>query len=391
MENRTGQKKDYTYMEKVFSLAKKGEGTTSPNPLVGAIIEKDNTIYGQGYHKKAGGPHAEIAAIRDAEKRNQGNVEGCTLYVNLEPCCHTGKTPPCTKAIIESGIKRVVIGMEDPNPLVRGKGIEELKKAGIAVTTGIMENAARKLNEIFCTYISSGMPFVTVKAAVTLDGKIATHTGSSQWITGKEARTYVHRQRHIHDGVMVGIGTVLTDNPLLTCRLAGENRTKTSRIIVDSTGRIPPEARVLEEEPGYQTIVAVTPRAPGDKITTLEQKNAEVMVIQSKEGKVDIRSLLHQLGERGITSVLVEGGGTLNASIIEQGLADKLLLFIAPKIIGGRDAPTFMEGRGKEQMSEALLLSFEQEKWFHSDLMLEYYFKKTKPQRLLHKEQQGPG
>jgi diaminohydroxyphosphoribosylaminopyrimidine deaminase/5-amino-6-(5-phosphoribosylamino)uracil reductase len=234
------------------------------------------------------------------------------------------------------------------------------------------------------------MPFVTIKAAVTLDGKIASPTGNSKWITGEAARTFVHKQRFIHDAVMVGIGTILADDPLLTCRFPGTHPPRISRIIVDSKGRIPPGARVLEEKPGHRTIVAVTPQAPGDNISALEQKNAEVLVMQSKEGKVDMHHLFHHLGEKGITSVLVEGGGTLNASIIEQGLADKLMIFIAPKILGGREAPTFMEGKGKELMSEALHLSFEREKWFHNDLMLEYYFTKTKPRNLLNTGQ-NPG
>ncbi|MBN2444567.1 MAG: bifunctional diaminohydroxyphosphoribosylaminopyrimidine deaminase/5-amino-6-(5-phosphoribosylamino)uracil reductase RibD [Spirochaetales bacterium] len=358
-------------MKKVISLAQKARGMTSPNPLVGAIIMKNNSICGQGYHHKAGTPHAEIMALRQAKSM----AKGSTLYVNLEPCCHCGKTPPCTKAIIEHKIKRVVIGMKDPNPLVAGKGIEELEKAGISVTVGVMEESAKKLNEIFCKYITTGMPYITMKTAVTLDGKIATYKGISKWITGESARQYVHKQRFIHDAVMVGIGTILKDDPLLTCRLPGKKNKLMTRIIVDSKGTIPLTARVLMESPWHRTIVAVTKEITSNKSLSLKTGNTEVVVTKSKNGKVDVFDLFHLLGKKGITSILLEGGGTLNAAVIEDNLADKLLMFIAPKIIGGTHAPTFIEGIGKSTMDEALNLSFSQQKWFDNDLMLEYYFK----------------
>ncbi|MBN2533057.1 MAG: bifunctional diaminohydroxyphosphoribosylaminopyrimidine deaminase/5-amino-6-(5-phosphoribosylamino)uracil reductase RibD [Spirochaetales bacterium] len=364
--------KDILFMKKTLALAKRGEGMTSPNPAVGAILVKNEVIVGQGFHKRAGTPHAEVIALLEAGKK----AEGSTLYVNLEPCCHYGKTPPCVNRIIQNKIKRVVIGMKDPNPLVNGKGIAALKKAGISVLTGVLETDAKKINEIFCKYITGGLPFVTMKAAITLDGKIASYSGSSRWITGEASRKFVHKLRFIHDAVMVGIGTVLNDDPLLTCRFSGKKEKPISRIIVDSRGRIPLNARVLNPATRHRTIIASTTGLPERKYNALEQKGAEIILTESDNGRVNILKLFTILGQRGICSVFLEGGGTLNSSIINNRLADKLFLFIAPKIIGGKEAPTWVEGKGIEDINAALMCTFSRQKRFGDDIMLEYYFNK---------------
>ena len=370
MEGIQDSKKDIRLMKKVLALAKKGQGMTSPNPLVGAIVEKNNIICGQGYHKKAGTPHAEIIALHRAGSR----AKGSTLYVNLEPCCHFGKTPPCTEAIIKSKVSRVVVGMKDPNPLVSGKGLQRLIDAVISVSTGILQTKAKKVNEVFCKYITSGLPFVTVKAAATLDGKIATYNGNSRWVTGEASRHFVQHLRFYHDAIMVGIGTILTDDPSLTCRLPDKKKFRFSRVIIDSRGRIPLNAKVFTEECNHRTIVVVTEEVVNKKRIAIEKRGAEVIVTKTKDRKVHIPHLFQLLGEKGISSVLLEGGGTLNSSIIEHRMADKLILFLAPKIIGGKNAPTFVEGKGKALMNEAVPLSFSQQKWFDDDVMLEYYF-----------------
>lgn len=372
MEENIATEKDILFMKKALALAKKGRGMTSPNPLVGAVVVKNDVIIGQGYHKKAGDPHAEVIALRNAGTR----AKGSTLYVNLEPCCHHGKTPPCTDSIIKNNIKRVVIGMKDPDSRVSGKGMLELQRAGISVCTGVCEADAKKINEVFCKYITMKLPFVTMKAAVTLDGKIAAFNGNSRWITGKASREYVHKLRFFHDAVMVGIGTVLTDDPMLTCRVPGGMRKKISRIIVDSRGRIPLKARVLDAENNHRTIVAVAGKISENKLNELKSRSVEVINTESDNQRVHIRKLFSILGQKDITSILLEGGGTLNASVIQNRLVDKFLLFIAPKIIGGKEAPTCVEGKGLADMNDAFMLSFSKQKRFGEDVMLEYYFDK---------------
>jgi len=356
-------------MRRALELAALARGKTSPNPLVGAVVVKDGVIVGEGYHRKAGTPHAEVIALQEAGAR----AKGADLYVSLEPCCHYGRTPPCTKAIIEAGIKRVVVACEDPNPLVAGKGIEILRQAGITVDVGVLREEARRLNEVFFKYITTGRPFVTLKAAMSLDGKIATFTGDSKWITGEQARQYAHQMRAEHDAVMVGIGTVLADDPLLTVRLPGEDR-RPLRVIVDSRLRIPLESRIVLTAKGFPTVVAAV-RHEGNqgKKKSLEERGVEVWELPADRGRVDLKALLGELGKREVTSVLLEGGATLNASALEAGVVDKFVFFIAPKIIGGSRAPGPVGGNGAKKIEDAWLVSELEFTKVGEDLMITCY------------------
>lgn len=365
---------DIKYMKRALELAKKGVGYTNPNPLVGAVIVKEGRIIGEGYHQMYGGPHAEINAFTNATE----DVAGATMYVTLEPCSHYGKTPPCANAIVEKKIKKVVIGLKDPNPLVSGKGIEILKNNGIEVVTGVLEEEGRKLNEIFLKYITTKLPFCILKTAMTLDGKIATYTGDSKWITNEKSREFVHQIRHRVSGIMVGIGTILADDPMLNSRLKNGIGSDPHRIIVDSHGRIPLEARILNMESNARTIIAVTEQAPEDKIKLLKDKGAEIIVTPMKNGKVDLSSLMKELGERKIDSVLLEGGGSLNYSALEEGIVDKIYAFIAPKIIGGSEAKTPVEGKGKEFVKDAVILQSIEIQRFDNDIMIEGYIERRR-------------
>lgn len=355
---------DQQYMQLALELARKAMGRTSPNPMVGAVVVKNNLILGQGYHAKAGTPHAEIHALREAGEE----AKGATLYVTLEPCSHYGRTPPCTKAIIEAGISRVVAAMADPNPLVAGRGFEQLREAGIQVEYGLMEEEARRLNEVFIKYISTRKPFVVMKTAMTLDGKIAATTGDSKWVTGEEARLMVHRLRDRYDAIMVGIGTVLADDPALTTRLPVAKGRDPIRVIVDSQARLPLESRVVTQllkrsvtdktiNPSLApTIIATTSLAPQEKLKALEKAGAWIMKIPAKDGRVDLVKLMEQLAEEDITGILLEGGSQLNASALETGIVDKVISFIAPKIIGGQEAPGPVGGVGIAKMNQAIKL-----------------------------------
>jgi len=361
------------YMQRALELAAKGIGYTNPNPLVGAVIVKNGKIIGEGYHEVCGSNHAEVNAFKNATE----DVTGATMYVTLEPCSHYGKTPPCANAIIEKGIKKVVIGLKDPNPLVAGRGIQILKDNGIEVITGIMEEEGRKLNEIFLKYITTKIPFCILKTAMTLDGKIAAHTGDSKWITNESSRKYVHQLRHRVSGIMVGIGTILADDPLLTTRLDSGNGSDPTRIVVDSSARIPLEAKVLHVESKAKTIIATTEVADKNKIKALKDMGIEIINTPLKNNRVDLTYLMKALGERGIDSILLEGGSELNYSAIEQGIVDKVNSFIAPKIIGGRNAKTPIGGIGKAVMSEAIFIERLQVHSFGDDVMLEGYITKN--------------
>lgn len=365
---------DEKYMRLALKLAIKAKGRTSPNPLVGAVIVKDNRIIGQGYHKKAGEPHAEINALNMAGRR----AKGATLYLNLEPCVHFGRTPPCTKKLISSGIKKVVAAMIDPNPLNCGKGVKELRRAGVKVKVGVLEEEAKKINESYITYITTKKPFVILKTAMSLDGKIATKTGDSKWITNEKSRKYVHKLRREVDAVLVGVETVLKDNPRLTARVTGYGLRvkdkKTIRVVVDSRVRIPLGAKVLNQE--APTIVATTKFASKRKIEVLKKKGAKVLIIKKdKNKKVDLKALLKRLGELEITSLLVEGGGRINASFLENDLVDKVLFFVAPKIIGGEEALTPVEGEGIERIKDAIKLKNISIKRFGEDVLVEGYIR----------------
>jgi diaminohydroxyphosphoribosylaminopyrimidine deaminase/5-amino-6-(5-phosphoribosylamino)uracil reductase len=357
------------YMERALELAEMGRGFTSPNPMVGAVITKNGRIIAEGYHRRFGDAHAEIEALRVAGDAARGE----TLYVTLEPCCHHGKTPPCTRAIMDAGIAKVVMAMEDPNPLVAGKGRTELESAGIEVESGLLSEHARKLNEWFAKFTVTGIPFFTAKAAMTLDGKIATRTGDSRWITGEKARGYVHQLRGGVDAIMVGSGTVRTDDPMLTTRTnAGDSR-DAIRIIVDGDAGLSPDRRIFGLTSSAPTIVAVKTTAPADRKSALAAVGAELIEIEPKHDKVDLLELAKELGKRNIANVMIEGGGGLLAAAFEAGIIDKILFFFAPKIFGGKDAPTPVDGLGAGMVAEAILLDDISTHRLGDDILIEGY------------------
>lgn len=358
---------DTFYMQMALDLAAKGKGKTSPNPMVGAVIVKDDKIIAKGYHKKAGTAHAEIAALRSAGPE----ARGATLYVTLEPCCHTDKkTPPCTKAIIKAGIHKVVAAMIDPNPLVAGKGLRELRKAGIKTSSGILKKEAVKLNEAFIRHVTDKVPFVVLKIAQSLDGKIATARGESKWITGPKARKRVHELRNELDAVLVGSGTVNADNPSLDCRLRGGRNP--CRIIVDSSLRIPLSAKVLKYTDG-KTIIATTEAAGKRKIAAVKKTGHRVLVIREKSGKVDLEHLMKELGRLDIMSVMIEGGSSISASALSDGLVNKVMFFVAPKIIGGTDSISSVGGPSPSLLKNAIQLKDLQSSDFGEDILIEGY------------------
>ncbi|MBS4960373.1 MAG: bifunctional diaminohydroxyphosphoribosylaminopyrimidine deaminase/5-amino-6-(5-phosphoribosylamino)uracil reductase RibD [Clostridiales bacterium] len=341
------------YMKRALELAERGRGRTSPNPVVGAVIVKDDHIIGEGWHKEYGGLHAEINAFLDAQKKGF-SVEGAEMFVTLEPCAHYGKTPPCAKKIVEKKLKKVTVGLIDPNPLVGGKGISILEEAGIQVVTGVLEEECRKKNEIFLKYISTKTPFVVMKAAMTLDGKIAASSGDSKWISSDKSRGIVQSMRDKLTGIMVGINTVIMDQPQLTTRIPGGRNPV--RIVVDSRLRIPENAEVLNLKGEDKCIVLTTEKADREKLDRLQNRGIICILCKNKEGHVDLQDAMKKLGEKDIDSILLEGGGTLNFSAIEEGIVDQLVVFIAPKLIGGKDAKTFLEGRGFSKMASAVQL-----------------------------------
>jgi len=317
--------------------------------MVGAVIVRDGRIVGQGWHRQAGTPHAEINALQQAGDLAQG----ATMYVTLEPCSHYGRTGPCADALIATGIKKVVVAMNDPNPLVAGRGIKKLREVGIEVVEGVLAAEAAILNEIFIKYISTQMPFVVLKSAMSLDGKIAAYTGHSQWITGPESRERVQKLRDCYDAILVGIGTVLADNPSLTTRLPYKGKNPL-RIIVDSMARTPLDAHVLTDGLA-PTIIVVTDKAPENRINALSACGAEVLVAKAKQGGVDLRQLFKALTRKDITSILIEGGASINASVLAENLVDKIYWFIAPKIIGGKGALGPVGGQGVTDVNHAYL------------------------------------
>lgn len=364
---------DYSYMKRAIELSRMGAGYVYPNPLVGAVIVKDNRIIGEGYHGYYGGPHAEINALKNAVE----DVRGSTMYVTLEPCSHYGKTPPCAKDIVESGIDKVIIGIKDPNELVSGRGIRILRRNGIEVEVGILEEEIKKLNEIFIKYITTGLPFCIMKTAMTLDGKIATVTGDSKWISNELSREYVHEIRHKVAGIMVGIGTVLKDDPSLTTRLKDKKGRDSARIIVDTRARIPLKAKVLElnDYSSSKAIIAATELAEKEKLKTLRDMGAEVIITPIKDNKVDLTYLMRRLGSMGIDSVLLEGGADLNYSALNEGIVDKVISFISPKIVGGDGAKSPVGGIGKRYIGEAIKLQDLKLFQLREDIVLEGYIK----------------
>ncbi|QGP92998.1 Riboflavin biosynthesis protein RibD [Neomoorella glycerini] len=360
---------DVEYMRRALKLARQGLGRTSPNPAVGAVIVRDGRVVGEGYHQQAGTPHAEVHALQAAGEA----ARGATLYVTLEPCCHYGRTPPCTEAIITAGIRRVVAAMADPNPKVAGGGFQALRRAGIEVETGLLEDEARRLNEAFIKYITTGLPWVTLKMALTMDGKIATRTGASRWITGPAARQKAHELRDTHDAILVGIGTVLADDPELTTRLPGGKGRDAVRVILDSHLRLPLTARVLNLASPAPTLVATTAAAPGEARQQLAARGIEVIVLPAEDGRVAWQPLLAELARRQLTSILVEGGARVNATALAAGVVDKVVAFIAPKIFGGINAPGPVGGPGVASPDEAWQLARIRVEPCGEDIMLSGY------------------
>jgi len=343
---------DIKFMQLALAEATKGMGKVNPNPLVGAVIVKGNNIIGTGYHEKYGGPHAEINSIQNATQ----SVAGATIYVTLEPCSHFGKTPPCADALIEAKIRKVVIAMTDPNPLVSGQGINRLREFGIEVEIGLLEKEARELNRIFIKYIQTKLPYVVLKSAMSLDGKIATATGHSQWISNVESRQYVHTLRNELRGILVGVNTVIKDDPELTTRLNGSKGRNPIRIITDSNGRIPLNSKILNDPTNNPVIVASTSNFPDEKRLLLEKSGHKVLILPHNNGQVDLKQLMIKLGKLGIDSILLEGGGTLNESALKNGIVDEVQFIIAPLLIGGRDAITPVEGLGFNTVDEGIRL-----------------------------------
>lgn len=340
---------DRRFMALSLKLAAKASGFTSPNPLVGAVVVKDGRIVGKGYHRRYGHAHAEVEALRQAGPL----ANGATLYVTLEPCNHHGQTPPCTETVLAAGIVRVVIANSDPNPRVAGGGAEFLRGQGLIVDCGLMAEAGRKLNEIFFKAITTGHPFVIAKAAASLDGKIATRTRDSHWITGPKARIWVHRLRHQVDAILVGVGTVVADDPRLTTRLPGGQGRDPIRIIVDSRLRLPLTAQVLNQESTAPTWIACTSAAPPEKMAAIKSLGVEMILTPARDNRVDLSALLATLGKRRIHSLLVEGGAEVQGAFFEAGLVDKFHLFLAPKFIGGRQAPGILGGSGIADLQDA--------------------------------------
>lgn len=362
---------DRKYMARALQLALRGAGHTRPNPMVGAVLVKDGRIIGEGWHKQYGGPHAEVNAFASATE----DPEGATLYVSLEPCSHYGKTPPCADLIIRKKVARVVAALEDPNPLVSGRGFRKLRANGIRVTVGVLAEEARHINDVFLTYVTRKRPFVLYKAAMSLDGKIACHTGESQWISSEKSREEVQRLRGILSGIMVGAGTVIADNPRLTCRM--EEYENPARIIVDGKLRVPLESRIFHE-PG-RNIILTTSEASPEKKKALENLGVEMIEADSEEpGKVDLKSAMLALGIKGIDGILLEGGPTLAASALEAGIIDAVRFYIAQKIIGGREAPSPFAGTGAAHMNEVVPLTDAVYGTSGDDLWIQAYIQREK-------------
>lgn len=369
-----GLEQDNKFMQDALILARSQMGKTCPDPMVGAVIVKDGRIISRGYHAEQSTPHAEAFAIRKAGAK----AKGATLYLNLEPCCHYGYNPPCTHAIIKSGIKKVVAAMQDPNPMVSGKGFRELKEAGIDVRIGVLEKEAKLLNEAFIKFITTNIPFVILKSAMTLDGKIATVTKESKYITNKLSRQYVHLLRIYVDAVMTGVNTIKKDDPHLTVRDIGKEKVAKrdpKKIILDTLAEIPLTSNVLKSEPG-KTIVVVGKDAPKKKLEKIREIGAVVLTAAVKHGQIDLKKLMVELGEDNITSIMIESGGTLAAGALSAGIVDKVLYFIAPKIVGGRKAITPVEGPGIRKLSSAIDLKNVEVKRFGEDILIEGYVKR---------------
>lgn len=356
---------EINYMRRAIALARQGAGRTNPNPMVGAVIVKDGHIIGEGYHQHIGGLHAERNALASCTE----DAAGATMYVTLEPCCHYGKTPPCTEAILEHHIARVVIGSHDPNPKVAGKGVAMLRSAGVQITEDFLREECDALNPVFFHYIQNKTPYVALKYAMTADGKIATRSGASQWITGETARTHVHQLRNYYKGILVGIGTVLQDNPLLTCRIPdGRNPI---RIVCDSHLRIPLDCRLCNTAKDVPLLVACT-EDPDGKQAALEKKGAQVLFVESRNGRLSIPALLQKLYEQEIDGLLVEGGSTIHAAFLTEGQVQHIYAYVGAKIFGGTGSATPVGGTGIEAVADCVRLTNLKTRTFDTDILLEY-------------------
>lgn len=354
------------FMRMALSLALKAKGRTSPNPLVGAVVVKKGKVVGRGYHARAGLAHAEVVALEKAGKAARGS----RLYVNLEPCCHIGRTGPCVERIKASGVKEVIFAMHDPNPLNNGKGAQFLRRNGIKVISRVLEKEAKRVNRIFVKNIIHQLPFVTVKVAQSLDGKIATASGDSCWISSESSRKYVHKLRSTVDAILVGINTVLKDNPLLSCRLNGRvHKKQPKKIVVDSNLRLTPQLKIFSRRSPAEVIIATTKFAPQEKLSYFRKK-AKVIVARDRERRVDLEDLLKKLAKQGIAHILIEGGGRIIAAALKQRLVDEMIVFVSPRIIGGEDAPTAVEGEGVRRISQAQRLEDVRFKKLGSDFII---------------------
>jgi diaminohydroxyphosphoribosylaminopyrimidine deaminase/5-amino-6-(5-phosphoribosylamino)uracil reductase len=361
---------DLAHMEMAYGLAEKALGRSSPNPLVGAVIVRDGTIAGCGYHEEAGKPHAEIIALRQAGRR----ARGATIYITLEPCVHWGRTPPCLTSLLEAGLSRAVISACDPNPVVHLKGIRGLRRAGLDIAVGLLKEKNVRLNEAYIKYITKRIPCVTLKAAMSLDGKTAARTGDSRWISAAGTRDYVHLLRGEHDALMVGVNTLLHDDPFLTVRHPAWGGKKLARVVLDSELRFPPTARILGTLDHGPVIVFTSGDAPESRAAALRDRGVEVVRLAHSPRGAGLEAVLAELGRRAISSLLVEGGGRLATSFIERKLADKMLVTISPKLIGGRDAPGLWRGEGADKVAAALALKNVRSFGLGDDLVLEGYF-----------------
>lgn len=363
-------------MSMALRLAATAEGRTSPNPMVGAVVMKNGRMIASGYHRRAGGPHAEAIALAKAGPA----AKGATLYVTLEPCSHRDKrTPPCTPLVIASRVRRVVVAMIDPNPRVSGSGVRAIRKAGVEVTTGVLEAEARQLNEAFIKHVTKKVPFVTLKIAQTLDGRIATASGESKWITGEKERREGHRLRSANDAILVGINTVLKDDPALTARIPKGR--DPLRIIVDSRLRIPLRSKVLAERSPARTVIATLANAPKAKAAKLRAAGAEVLFVRSDRGRVDLRDLMKKLGKMDIVSVLIEGGAEINASALQAGIVDKIVAIVAPTLMTGRDSLCSIGGRSPKRLCDAIGISGLSTRVVDRDLIVEGYIKEVRSKK----------
>lgn len=360
-------------MARALELAERARGRTSPNPMVGAVLAAGDTVVAEGYHARPGQPHAEAAALHLAGSA----ARGADLYVNLEPCSHHGRTPPCVDWIIAAGVARVFASMQDPNPRVDGRGFARLRAAGVKVHVGLLATEAARLNEVYCTNMATGLPLVTLKIGMSLDGKTATRTGDARWITGTAARKRVHELRNTTDAVLVGIGTILVDDPELTTRLEGVECRHPDRVVIDSHLRIPSRAKVLSHRNRGRTILVAGPHAPQSRMRELQELGAEVITVDGGERRVDLGIVVERLFGLGITSILIEGGSEIAASSLTAGIVDKLVFFIAPLLIGGREAPPVIGGRGVGPLADAPRLGDVRWSAVGDDIMVEGYLRKA--------------